>query len=49
MRTIAFTFSICLLIGAAAAAVPSAPSPLFEGKDLFGLQWATDPQIHPDV
>jgi dipeptidyl aminopeptidase/acylaminoacyl peptidase len=48
MRTIAFTFSICLLIGAAAAAVPSAPSPLFEGKDLFGLQWATDPQIHPD-
>jgi len=30
------------------AAVPDAPTPLFEGRDLFGLQWATDPQIRPD-
>jgi dipeptidyl aminopeptidase/acylaminoacyl peptidase len=30
------------------AAVPDAPTPLFEGRDLFGLQWTTDPQIRPD-
>jgi dipeptidyl aminopeptidase/acylaminoacyl peptidase len=35
-------------IGPLGAAVPDAPSPLFEGRDLFGLQWATDPQIRPD-
>jgi dipeptidyl aminopeptidase/acylaminoacyl peptidase len=50
MRTIGFALSVCLVwtgaIGTATAA--AAPSPLFEGKDLFGLQWATDPQIHPD-
>jgi dipeptidyl aminopeptidase/acylaminoacyl peptidase len=52
MRTIGFALPICLAlsgaIGTATAAAPAAPSPLFEGKDLFGLQWATDPQIHPD-
>jgi len=52
MRTIGFALSVCLAmscaIGAATPAVPTAPSRLFEGKDLFGLQWATDPQIHPD-
>ena len=30
------------------AAPAEAPSPTFEGRDLFGLQWATDPQIRPD-
>ncbi len=36
------------MIGSSWAAVPTAPAPLFEGRDLFGLQWATDPQIRPD-
>ncbi len=31
-----------------AAAPPDAASKLFEGRDLFGLQWASDPQIRPD-
>jgi dipeptidyl aminopeptidase/acylaminoacyl peptidase len=52
MRTIGFAFFVCLAlscaIGTASAAVATGPSPLFEGKDLFGLQWASDPQIHPD-
>ena len=38
----------CAAIGPLAATVPTAPTPTFEGKDLFGLQWATDPQIRPD-
>src|ERR1700733_11154761 len=32
----------------AAAAPASAPSHIFEGRDLFGLQWVTEPQIRPD-
>jgi len=32
----------------AVAAPAEAPSRLFEGKDLFGLQRVTDPQIRPD-
>jgi dipeptidyl aminopeptidase/acylaminoacyl peptidase len=32
----------------ALAAPPEAPSHIFEGRDLFGLQWVTDPQIRPD-
>jgi dipeptidyl aminopeptidase/acylaminoacyl peptidase len=49
MRTSRLTLGILLLVSVAAnAAPPDAPSPLFEGRDLFGLQWATDPQIHPD-
>ncbi len=32
----------------ALAAPPDAPSRKFEGRDLFGLQVATDPQIRPD-
>ncbi|MGH8175541.1 MAG: prolyl oligopeptidase family serine peptidase [Steroidobacter sp.] len=32
----------------ASAAPPDAPSGKFEGRDLFNLQYATDPQIHPD-
>jgi dipeptidyl aminopeptidase/acylaminoacyl peptidase len=38
-----------LLSAAPVLAKPAdAPAPLFEGRDLFGLQWATDPQISPD-
>lgn len=33
--------------GAADAGAIESPS-VFEGRDLFGLQWATDPQIRPD-
>ena len=33
----------------AVAAVPqAAPSHVFEGRDIFGLQWVEDPQIRPD-
>jgi dipeptidyl aminopeptidase/acylaminoacyl peptidase len=34
--------------GAVMAAPAEAPSPTFQGRDLFALQWATDPQIRPD-
>lgn len=43
--------SLCLLLLAsvlAAAAPADAPSRTFEGRDLFGLQYAADPQIRPD-
>ena len=33
---------------AALAAPPEAPDKIFQGRDLFGLQYATDPQIRPD-
>jgi dipeptidyl aminopeptidase/acylaminoacyl peptidase len=32
----------------APAAVPQAPSPIFQGSDLFSLEVASDPQISPD-
>jgi len=35
-------------IGPAAATPLEAPSHLFEGRDLFNLQWAADPRIRPD-
>jgi Tol biopolymer transport system component len=48
MRTLPFAL-VALLCTAPALATPAdAPTPLFEGRDLFGLQWATDPQISPD-
>jgi dipeptidyl aminopeptidase/acylaminoacyl peptidase len=34
--------------GAVTAAPAEAPSPRFEGQDIFSLQWAVDPQIRPD-
>ena len=42
-----------LLLGAALSPLPlaaqsAAPSPRFEGRDIFALQVATDPQISPD-
>lgn len=30
------------------AAPAAAPSHIFEGRDIFGLQWVEDPQIRPD-
>jgi dipeptidyl aminopeptidase/acylaminoacyl peptidase len=33
---------------AVTAAPREAPSGIFEGIDLFGLQWASDPQVRPD-
>jgi dipeptidyl aminopeptidase/acylaminoacyl peptidase len=42
---IAFLLFVCTHIQAAPA---EAPSKFFEGRDLFALQVATDPQIHPD-
>jgi dipeptidyl aminopeptidase/acylaminoacyl peptidase len=33
---------------AAVAAPESAPSRVFEGRDIFNLQWVEDPQIRPD-
>jgi dipeptidyl aminopeptidase/acylaminoacyl peptidase len=39
---------LCALVGSAAADPLTAPVPLFEGRDIFGLQWASDPQIRPD-
>jgi Tol biopolymer transport system component len=32
----------------ALAAPPEALSHIFEGRDFFGLQWVTEPQIRPD-
>lgn len=47
MRLVSSLLLACLLSSAAAAA-PNAPSHVFEGKDLFSLQAASDPQIRPD-
>src|SRR3546814_7894409 len=33
---------------AALGAPPDAPEKLFQGRDLFGLEYASDPQIRPD-
>ena len=44
-----FMFFAALMTAAVAAAAPAdSPSHVFEGKDIFSLQWATDPQIRPD-
>lgn len=49
MRSFAFaTVALCGTVGLASAAPAEAPTPLFEGRDIFGLQWATEPQIRPD-
>jgi dipeptidyl aminopeptidase/acylaminoacyl peptidase len=47
------SFAFCLVLFAlvpltVGAAPPDAPSGKFEGRDLFSLQYATDPQIRPD-
>jgi dipeptidyl aminopeptidase/acylaminoacyl peptidase len=49
MRSSWLAFAVvCGAIGPLSAGSPAGPSQLFEGKDLFGLQWASDPQIRPD-
>ena len=50
MRRHCFAFvAACILGTPLSAAVLDAPAPHLEGRDLFGLQWATDPQIRPDA
>lgn len=51
VSTVLKLFAIAVLTAACAAALAApaeAPSRVFEGRDLFGLQYATDPQIRPD-
>jgi dipeptidyl aminopeptidase/acylaminoacyl peptidase len=49
MRTSWLTMALLAAAAGVASAAPAeAPSPTFEGRDLFSLQWATDPQIRPD-
>jgi dipeptidyl aminopeptidase/acylaminoacyl peptidase len=47
-----FVLALLGLLGMVAAAgvqgASAGPSGRFEGRDLFSLQWATDPQIRPD-
>lgn len=47
MRVLSLSF-ILFIFAPAFAAPPDAPSGKFEGRDLFYLQSATDPQIRPD-
>ena len=47
--TLAFAFLMCSVpFATTGAAPPDAPTKTFEGRDLFGLQYAADPQIRPD-
>ena len=48
MRLVSFAFLALLTAGVVDAVPAESPSPVFEGKDLFSLQCATDPQIRPD-
>jgi hypothetical protein len=50
MRYRLWSFALAVLAGVpmSRAAPRDAPSQLFEGGDLFGLQWVTEPQIRPD-
>jgi len=43
-----FTLALATPALQAQAAVADGPQPLFTGRDLFGLQVATDPQFRPD-
>ena len=51
-RTLAGLIGVITLTGAAtessAQKAPEGPSPLFSPIDVFGLRWASDPQIRPD-
>ncbi|HEY6640764.1 S9 family peptidase [Povalibacter sp.] len=48
MRFIPTVLLVALISSVTLAAPPDSPSRKFEGRDLFGLQVATDPQIRPD-
>lgn len=45
-----FSIALALILSSPALAQPATegPSRAFQGSDLFGLQWASDPQISPD-
>jgi dipeptidyl aminopeptidase/acylaminoacyl peptidase len=48
MRHAFVAATLCFVVALTEAAPAEAPSKLFEGRDLFALQVATDPQIRPD-
>jgi len=49
MRNTVVVLLLALLIGGATRAAPlDAPNRIFQGADLFGLQYAAEPQIRPD-
>ena len=48
MVRVLVAFAVALTAIAANAEPPDGPTREFTGRDLFGLQVATDPQIHPD-
>jgi dipeptidyl aminopeptidase/acylaminoacyl peptidase len=43
-----FVLTMLSMVSVSVAAPADAPSHLFEGRDLFGLQWVTEPRIRPD-
>lgn len=48
LRPIAALLAAVSLAGPAGAAPATGPTRTFTGADLFGLEWASDPQISPD-
>lgn len=48
LRRLAFLPLLALSLPALAQPATEGPSRTFQGRDLFGLQWASDPQISPD-
>ena len=48
MRQLSLAFVLLMVSSAALAAPAEAPVKSFQGRDLFGLQYAADPQIRPD-
>ena len=48
MRQLSLAFAFMMMSCASLAAPPEAPATAFQGRDLFGLQYATDPQLRPD-
>lgn len=49
MRSLVCGLVVLVMAARAAFGAPeTGPSHLFEGRDIFGLQWVEDPQIRPD-
>jgi hypothetical protein len=40
--------AVLAVVQTAVAAPETAPSHVFMGRDVFGLQWVEDPQMRPD-